>query len=346
MPVFKVGKWTRKGGEVFDATKEVVDQIVASTKALKDMVIPFVVNHPKSESVTFGGAIANDVRVNNGIVEILPDHVSDSLAEQFNQKKFRGISVRLGDDRSIRHVGFLTDDPPAVRGLPEYLFSGEGETVIDFSSEDFGDYRLRYVADMFQKLRDNEIEKNGIESAESLFPQYLLDELKIDPPNDWEWITKWLERLQFQVDNAGSNIIFSTDKQEETVDKDLQAQLDAEKAKNAVLEQENAANKTKLKRTEFDQFCGSDEMKGRLTPAGKTIAADIFMAISGEDVLEFSGGEKTTVGSKFKSFLKQLPLVYVPGGVKEAREDFSGDKEEESEGKNLADAYNKSRGMK
>lgn len=354
MPVFKVGQWKPKSGKLFDATIDVVNEIVAATKALKDTVVPFVLNHPKNESVSFGGFKGKDVRVNNGVIEVLPSSVNSALAEMFNAGKFKGVSVKIGANKALQHLGFLTDNPPAVEGLPEYAFEGEdGSESFEFSDEEFGDYRVSAIGDIFQKMRDKMIESDGIDAAEAMFPQSILDTLKQivdDPP---QWIVDWLNRIQTQIDNGSLSSIFSKKEEEVSTvtNEELKKQLDEanaklvlQDAKIAAIQQESASNRKTARMLEFSQFCSSDEMKGRITPAIKPDVMEFMSLIDSDEKLEFSGGQKTAV-EKFQELLKKLPVQVALGGSVMG-EEFAGPDDKESDGARVAKLYNQSRGAK
>lgn len=353
MPVFKVGTWKPLNREPFTASKEFVKKVVDKTKALGDTVIPFVLNHPKDEAVSFGGFRASDVRVNGDYLEILPSEVNSGLAEQFNAGKFRGVSVKIGTDGVLKHLGFLTDFPPAVTDLPGYAFAGEdeGSMLFEFSGAEFGDNRVSYIGEIFQKLRDALIAKSGVEAADAVYPQYMIDRLKEYVDDVPQYVLNMIDTLQNQIfelqnSNESNSNIFSTNEEKFTVTiEELQAKLDASEARNLALEKDAAENRLARRKSEFTQFCGSDEMKNRIPPAIRTDVVEFMSAIDSEEKMEFAGGGQMTTVEKFQSILKKLPkVVNTDGSVMGEPLEASGD-DDSAEARRIAEKHNKARGV-
>ncbi|MCO1337163.1 hypothetical protein MO867_22855, partial [Microbulbifer sp. OS29] len=80
-----------------------------------------------------------------------PDQVEPEFAEMVNTGRFPKISASFFHPESannpvpgvwyLRHVGFLGAAAPAVKGLKEASFAGDGEDIftVEFAGADFAD---------------------------------------------------------------------------------------------------------------------------------------------------------------------------------------------------------------
>lgn len=346
MPVFSTGVWMPKSGQKFEATAERIKRIVDATKKSAGKLIPFVFNHPQpvdERAVTFGGFDANNVRVNGNLVEILPSEIRPEIAEQFNAGKFKGVSIRIGHNDEIQHVGFLTDSPPAVKNLPAYQF--EGADFEEFEITQFADSRMSEVGYILRAMRERMIEKEGIEEADKVFSSWRLDELMQWRPEVPEWLTAELDALRVKLDKltAGNNSVISFTEGKMTVE-ELQAKLQAVEAENTRLTAENMELAEKKRIAEFEQFCDAGDMKGRITPAMRPKVVEIMKHLEDVSVVEFSDGSKSTALGMFKDVLKHMPIAidFNSPTMNNPMADRGGD----SDGVTFGKMYNERKGIK
>lgn len=113
-------------------------------------------------------------------------HVDPTFAEAVNSKQYRKRSISLYPPEhpsnptpgqwNIRHVAYVAI--PAVKGLADHDFEEDSdvwnfEEFCDMGASPFG-----AIAQLFQSLRDKAIEKEGLEKADTAYPQSLIDAVR------------------------------------------------------------------------------------------------------------------------------------------------------------------------
>jgi hypothetical protein len=125
---------------------------------------------------------------------------------------------------ALRHVAALGVTPPAVKGMSDLPGAfAAASFALDFSGaasiEEFEDYScelcsggsaLEMVADVFRRLRDRMIEKDGLEAADAVFPAGLTGQVmrEVDRQNrnvpitweEWSRVQEQIYRLASAVD--------------------------------------------------------------------------------------------------------------------------------------------------
>jgi hypothetical protein len=169
------------------------------------------------------------------------------------------------------------------------------------------------VGDIFQRLRDWYISKFGTETADSIFSQYQIDDLK-----------RYIEDASATADamcsfnsNEGGAAVQKTAK-ELTLEQalaDAQRQISefstSQKARDdaySITVEENKRLKAAGMAAEFSAFC--DGLPEQVTPAIKSKAMEFMAILSGCEEFEFAEGDgkvKKPPVEAFKDFLKDLP---------------------------------------
>lgn len=129
MAVFKAGEHTDSQGRARTWTKEDLGKIAGSYDP-ENHEAPVVIGHPQNNSPAYGwvkGLEMDDEGVLWAKTDILEEF--DELVQKGAYKK---RSISLYDDLSLRHVGFLGGQPPAVKGLPDLQFAAAEGVSIDF----------------------------------------------------------------------------------------------------------------------------------------------------------------------------------------------------------------------
>lgn len=131
--IFKSGKHTDSAGDTKDWTEQDLDRIVSTYDPAKHEA-PAVIGHPKDNAPAYAWVEALK-RVGDTLWMKMKD-VVPQFAEMLTSKMFKKRSISLYPDGSLRHVGFLGAQPPAVKGLPDFAFGEDGGMVIDFAEAD------------------------------------------------------------------------------------------------------------------------------------------------------------------------------------------------------------------
>jgi hypothetical protein len=280
------------------------------------------------------------------------------------------MSVRLnGSDFSLEHICFVAN--PAVQGIPaisDYDFSAsDGGNWIDLSSgasaADFADSRMSIVGKALRSLRDWIIGEKGIDVANTVLPDYGLDELKEWQPElpDWarEQINDVLMRVRALEERTGiqqpkiiSDYNFNEDAMKEL--DELKADFSAfresaakneaaikaenealRKANEALLKTVSEMRETGINRDNAD-FIDALVREGKILPAERDLQLlELNMAAKTEGKINFSGVEKDMLTAK-RELLAARPVIAPLGkpiatksAASSGRADFSMDTYEE-----------------
>lgn len=137
--IFKAGKHTDSAGNEKEWTEADLDKIVESYDPSKHEA-PIVIGHPKSNAPAFGW-VEKLKRVGDTLYA-LPKQLANEFVEMVNKGLFKKRSISLYPDGTLRHVGFLGAQPPAVKGLPDVSFN-ENDKSINYESEQGEDFTER-----------------------------------------------------------------------------------------------------------------------------------------------------------------------------------------------------------
>lgn len=169
--IFKTGKHTDSAGNEKEWNESELDKIVDSYDPSKHQA-PIVIGHPKANAPAFGW-IEKLKRVGDTLYA-LPSQLAQEFVEMVNKGLFKKRSISLYPDGTLRHVGFLGAQPPAVKGLPdvefkedEQLSSIETEATTDLEEGQPGDE----VKKMEQQLKQYEEQLKQMQSKEREFEE-------------------------------------------------------------------------------------------------------------------------------------------------------------------------------
>lgn len=174
--IFTAGKHVAVDGRVIDFSEQDIAEIAATyDPALAEA--PMVVGHPSLTAPAYGWA--KTLSADGPVLYAEPHQVEPAFAEAVNAGRYkkRSASIYLRDTPGnptpgklyLRHIGWLGASAPAVKGLRDVQFaedSGAAEFSLPVS------YFGRTVADVLQRLRDWFVEKEGVEKADTLIPQW------------------------------------------------------------------------------------------------------------------------------------------------------------------------------
>lgn len=296
---------------------ERVQGVYASSKEHSPDRIPYTLRHPKNGLPVFGYAERDSLEVfedgGRTYLSVVPKEMATEFLDGLKKTGFNQVSVGLGQKGEIVHIGFT--DNPAVTGLGE-AFEASGATVVppvyleevEFEADDLGlkevfevswKWRLQSwmsdVADVFQRMRDREIEQNGLDAADKFIPSYVLDFLKTSLPDD--------------VSGEGDNL--NNYEGDTPMTAEERAEMERLKTENQTLLNQ-AAEEQKRKRGEaVEKFCA--DHAAIVTPAIKPAVVAILTALQGVDGnLTFEADGKSVEKSPFDAMCDLI------GGAKPA----------------------------
>lgn len=129
--IFRAGAHTDSAGGSKTWTEADLDRIVGSYDPSRHEA-PIVIGHPNANAPAFGW-VETVKREGQSLFarfkQVLPE-----FSDMVTQGRFKKRSISLYPDGTLRHVGFLGAQPPAIKGLADFAFSDDG-TPLTFEEQ-------------------------------------------------------------------------------------------------------------------------------------------------------------------------------------------------------------------
>jgi hypothetical protein len=346
-------------------TKNFISQIHNATKnrQYQNDKFPFVKGHPKDDDPAYGWGEKENIFIDaNGHLKIKTseENFQPEFLEQLKKKEYGPVSIKLRpEDLSIKHIGFFGAVPTAVTNLEpafseidktrkdevELLFKKcdmvetDSEITLAFSEMEISRYQLSSATTIFRNIKNYFIETLGLEKADTILPETLLENisepLKIYNDNSFK------EKPILPKNNREDNMALT---EQEIADLQKKAKLaDDLAAENKTLKDNLQFNEQEKKFNTAFQFCESDDIKKKLTPALQTRVAHLISSLDNdESVLEFKEDKKDVKVNSIdviKELIGLLPVLdfseFAKNGKGEEKPDDKAFKEGEEAAKRL-----------
>lgn len=314
--IFRAGRHTSASGVSRDYT---ADELRAAAAAYNREVheAPLVVGHPKDNAPAYGWVAGLSFNEKTLGLEVDPDQLDPAFVELVASGRFkkRSASFYLPESPSnptpgvlsLRHVGFLGAQPPAVKGLREVAFGDSEEGVVEFADAGMVASLMARVA---RNFREWIISSKSIEDADKVIPDYLIGSLE--------------EAARAESQPAPAMAYHEEDPMNIA---ELQAQVATLTAENATLkaqvskvanfaeadatlktrEAAVAAAEAKITRAAVEARVDAIVKAGRLLPKHKQHTVEFAMSlVDGEAVIEFGEGDKAKKVTQREAYLLQL----------------------------------------
>ncbi|HAF2160562.1 TPA: peptidase [Salmonella enterica subsp. enterica serovar Reading] len=283
---------------------------------------PVVVGHPKTDAPSYAWVSA--VKKDRDGLKAEPRDIDPQFAELVKNRRYSKVSASFYCPDSpgnptpgkyyLRHVGFLGAQPPAIKGLKPVSFAEDEEGVVEFA-----DWSLQTTASLFSRIRDFLISQFGLEKADSVVPDYMIDGLRDEAIRTETPVPAFSDPAGIPADEIIQPVPehqAPTPPEEPAVDKELQVKLEQE---NADLKRQlDERNKAEAQRVATERhnasvaFADSLISDARLAPAGKNLVVAVLDALgSGESPVSFSenGSEQPLVEAFKAQLAKARPLL-------------------------------------
>ncbi len=310
IPFIRTGKFTDKNGTPVEITSGSLDKIISSTRSYpyQNGEFPVVIGHPKEDSPAWGWINSNSLIKEKNVLSALADE--NSFAAEFREwlgkKLYKTVSVSLRPDWSIKHIGFLGAQPPAVTGLPAVEFaSSDSDIIIELSESELPQKQLGILSSIFTSLKNYFIEKEGEEKAEELIPSSSLDEMsapsetkpedKADEPSQEETPADDVEDERPQDETAPAKKKKEKNFSEKFIA--LQEELKAARDEAKKLKRDN-------RRKEHLAFCESMDAVTKIKPAERETVLGLMELLDSSPVMEFAEGDETVSVNPLEAFKK------------------------------------------
>lgn len=122
--IFRAGKHTDSQGRVREWSEADLDRIVQNYDPTRHEA-PIVIGHPKDNAPAFGW-VAKLKREGKSLFAQYRQ-VAKDFVEAVRDGRYKKRSISIYPDGTLRHVGWLGAQPPAIKGLPDFAFSDAGK---------------------------------------------------------------------------------------------------------------------------------------------------------------------------------------------------------------------------
>ncbi|EOC0700882.1 peptidase [Salmonella enterica subsp. enterica serovar Kokomlemle] len=321
--IFRAGTHTDMHGRRINFSDADLDEIAQNyNPALHEA--PIVVGHPKTDAPSY--AWVSGIKKDRDGLKAEPRDIDPQFAELVKSRRYSKVSASFYCPESpgnptpgkyyLRHVGFLGAQPPAIKGLKQVSFAEDEEGVVEFA-----DWSLQTTASLFSRIRDFFISQFGLEKADSVVPDYMIDSLRDDATRTTT--TDATPAFSDPVGIPADEVIqpapehqAPTPPEDTAVDKELQAKL--QKENDDLKRQLEERNKAEAQRVATERhnanvaFADSLVSDARLAPAGKGLVVAVLDALGdGESPVSFSenGSEQPLVDAFKAQMQKARPLL-------------------------------------
>lgn len=323
--IFRAGTHTDNNGrQVNISAADLAEAVAAYDPKLHEA--PIVVGHPKTDDPAFGWI--SGLKTENGVLFADFAQVDDDFAGLVKAGRYKKVSASFYPPDSpnnpkpgvwsLRHVGFLGAQPPAVKGLTAINFA-EGEVYVEFSEAAHG-----IAARLWRNMREWLIAQFGQDAADKVVP-------------DWE--IEGIKEMAARPDLPPDPVLFADppptpqpNPQENPMSQEDQAAaLAAEKAAREKAEADAAQAKAELKKLQDEQakdlrdadhqqnadFAEGLVKEGRLKPADKALVVQVldFAEHPEHTTADFGEGEAAKpLGTALREFLAAVLPQQLPTG--------------------------------
>lgn len=320
--IFRAGTRTDANGNTVTITEA---DLAAAAQAYDPKVheAPIVVGHPKADAPAYGWV--KSLGVQNGVLTADFAQVDEGFADLVKAGRYKKVSASFYPPTSpnnpkpgvwtLRHVGFLGAQPPAVKGLTPVSFA-EGEVYVEFSE----DAHLQ-TASLLSRFRDWFIGRFGLEEADKVLPDWQIEAIK--------------ELAAVPQTHAPAEFTESPPPPENHENKEtpmsLEQELAAEKAAREAAEKKAAESQAELKKLQNEQHAalrdGAHEQNaefaeglvkaGRLKPADKDLVVKVldFAEYPDDVTADFGeGSKKQPLSAALRAFFTAVLPKQIQGG--------------------------------
>lgn len=314
--VFRPGTFTPMRGQPITFSADDLRAVAASYDAA-GAPAPAVIGHPSVDAPAYGWARSFAYDEASGRLTAQVEDLDPAFAALVDEKKYRKVSlsfIQPNDPENPkpgtwypRHIGFLGATPPAVTGLKPVSFSGEPDPAATFEFAAGGE---GWISRIFRRLREKMIEKDGVEAADLVIP---------------EWELRALDEIAAREDVRATPAFASTPTKEDLMTTATPtADFAARAADLDKREKDLAARERRTRHDSNVSFAAELESAGRILPAHKDKLVSVLDAIDGGDkTVEFAGSSSAPTEA-LRGILRELPQVVPYGRVERGGDGAAG----------------------
>lgn len=234
---------------------------------------PHVYGHPSTNAPAHGwvGALK---RIGSTLYASC-EEMSNDFVESVRGGAYKFRSASFYPNGLLRHVGWLGAVQPAVAGLGEVQFSDDDGAITfeDFMDDWEASWRFTRLADLFQRVREWIISKDGIDEANNIIPAWDIEGLRPPPPSNNNFHQQHHEdqdmELKEQLESLTrdfSELKAERDQLKLTADNQT-AQISGQEQQIASLSAQVTALQQHNVKADIENFCDGLISEGRMLPA-------------------------------------------------------------------------------
>lgn len=314
--IFRAGRHTDMHGRTIEFTRDDLASMAANYDPDLSEA-PVVVGHPKDNTPAYGWV--RGLRADGDVLSAELHQVDADFADMVRAGRFkkRSASIFLPDGSDnptpgkhyLRHVGFLGGAAPAVKGLKEVNFAGDDAGCAEFADMPIRNWIFSYIADLFRGLREREIEANGVEKADRIFPSYQIDSIR-DAARDADkaGLAYAAPAIGIGIEEIIHEDTNVTDKTADFAAREQKITDDA--AALAAREKALADREAKARRDDAAEFADGLVTGGKLLPKDKATVVELLLALPTAAPLSFASGDDTIekpAADLFRELLDAMP---------------------------------------
>lgn len=316
--IFKAGTHIDHSGKKVTVTTADIDKIISNFNE-KNPDVPLVIGHPKVNSPAYGW-VDKLKREGKTLLATFKD-VSSEFAEWVNQGLYKTRSISLYEDNTLRHIGWLGAQPPAIKGLASYQFA-ENEEIQIFDFSEVENYKFQTIADILSDLRDFLIEKYDIETADKVVRSWRLSDLERIGTQDKIGVMAFCEEIASSYNKEQTMINNPKEQQtppaagaepqntaEPQVPDDVQKVIDAKNEEINDLKAQLESEQAEKRKAEYSQFAEQLIKDGNIAPSEKSTVIDLMEVCGKNGTYDFAEGDEKSVLNRFKGLLKTCKHV-------------------------------------
>jgi hypothetical protein len=314
--IFRAGRHVAVDGTVVEVTHADLAAIAdAYDPALGEA--PHVIGHPKLNAPAYGWVKQLEAR--DGVLfAAASDQVDPAFADIVAAGRYKKRSASFflpnspGNPKPgsmyLRHVGWLGAAAPAVTGLRDVQFAAGEQGVVEFGVT-VRPWTFRSIADVFGRIRDYFVERDGVEKADQLLPRYVIDDIAAgadvaDEPS---------LSPSFAAPAPSPETVMP-----DTTTADFAARESALATRQHEIEQREKALRDRERETQraaVVEFAAGLVAAGRLLPRQQAPIVELLVALEGAEqphTLNFAAADGTqtavAAGAALRTFLGELPV--------------------------------------
>lgn len=337
--IFKAGTHTDHYGRKITKTIADIDELIKNFNE-KNPDVPIVIGHPKVNSPAFGWV--EKLKRKGDTLLASFKKVAPEFAEWVDKGLYQTRSISLYGDNTLRHVGWLGAQPPAIKGLAEYQFAeNEDITIFNFSEAvdcelktengngqfSFADplnasnqaqinFKFTTLAQILSSLREFLIDKYDIETADNVIRSWRLEDLRHIDTQDKEAVASYCEAI-FNPPYKENILKIDNPKEQKKPENPeiIQNFSEVEKAfqekddEIEQLRQELEAERAEKRKADYTQFAEQLVDSGNITPAQKSTVIDLMEVCGQSGTYDFAEGDEKSVLNRFKDLLNNCKQI-------------------------------------